>query len=138
MANYLLDANHASPLVTIHHSLRARILAEMRAGHLFFIAAPVVTETLFGISVLPRADQNREEWFRLVPHLACISIQESDATQAAELQIQLRRRGKQLETVDALCATIALRYDLTLLTTDHDFAPIPDLQVENWLASPVV
>lgn len=108
----------------------------MRAGHSFLIAAPVVTETLFGISVLPRAEQNRVEWFRLVPHLACISIQESDATQAAELQIQLRRRGKQLETVDALCATIALRYDLTLLTTDHDFDPIPDLRIENWIINP--
>ena len=137
MANYLLDANHASPLVTIRHSLRARILAELNAGHTFAIAAPVVTETFFGISVLPRGDQNREEWFRLAPHIACIAIQESDAMQAAELQIHLRRRGKQLETVDALCATVALRYDLTLLTTDRDFDPIPNLRRENWLANPV-
>ena len=133
MASYLLDANHASPLVTIRHSLRKRILDGLAAGHSFAIAAPVLTEMLFGISLLPRAAQNRAEWLRLKPHIACITIQESDAEQAAELQVQMRRRGWQLETVDALCATIALRHDLILLTTDHDFNPIPDLKLENWL-----
>ena len=60
---------------------------------------------------------------------------ETDAEFAAQLQISLRKRGWQLETVDALIATIALRYDLTLLTTDRDFEAIPDLQQANWLAS---
>lgn len=93
MAKYLLDANHASPLVTISHSLRKRILNEMQAGHSFAIAAPVLTETLFGISMLPRAEQNRAEWQRLKPFVAFITIQESDAEQAADLQVQMRRRG---------------------------------------------
>jgi predicted nucleic acid-binding protein len=39
-----------------------------------------------------------------------------------------------LETVDSLIAVIALRNDLTLLTTDGDFKPIPQLKRENWLA----
>ena len=99
--------------------------------------APIPTEMLFGISLLPRADQNRAERLRLKPHIACITIQESDAEQAADLQVQMRRRGRQLETVDALCAVIALRHDLTLLTTDRDFNPIPDLKIENWLKLPV-
>ncbi len=52
---------------------------------------------------------------------------------AANSQIQLRQRGWQLGTVDALIAVIALRYDLTLLTTDGDFNAVPDLKHENWL-----
>jgi len=38
-----------------------------------------------------------------------------------------------LATVDALIATIALRYDLILLTTDGDFTSVASLRLENWL-----
>jgi predicted nucleic acid-binding protein len=49
------------------------------------------------------------------------------------LQLSLRRRGRQLETVDALIATIAFHYDLTLLTSDNDFQAVSELKLENWL-----
>jgi predicted nucleic acid-binding protein len=39
-----------------------------------------------------------------------------------------------LETVDVLVAFIALRYALTLLTTDGDFRVVPGLPHENWLS----
>ena len=48
-------------------------------------------------------------------------------------KVALRRQGWQLETVDALIATVALQNNLILLTTDHDFGPISELQQENWL-----
>lgn len=133
MADYLLDTNHASPLVTLSHPLRERILQRLEARDNFAICVPVITETLFGIGVLPRAQQNQAEWERLKPLLPCYIPDETDAEFAAELQISLRSRGWQLETVDALIATVALRYDLTLLTTDKDFQRVPKLQQENWL-----
>jgi predicted nucleic acid-binding protein len=40
-----------------------------------------------------------------------------------------------LDTIGALIALVALRYDLTLLTTDKDFAAILALKQENWLMS---
>ena len=94
---------------------------------------PGLTETLFGIGILPRAVQNLAEWERLKPLLPCYIPDETDAELAAELQISLRRQGWQLETVDALIATIALRYGLVLLTTDGDFRAVPNLRYENWL-----
>lgn len=133
MADYLLDTNHTSPLVTLSHPLRERILQRLDAGDSFAICVPVVTETLFGISLLPRAAQNLAEWNRLKPLLPCYMPDETDAELAAELQISLRLRGRQLATVDALIATVALRYGLTLLTTDQDFHAVPHLQYENWL-----
>jgi tRNA(fMet)-specific endonuclease VapC len=131
---YLLDTNHASPLVTLEHPLRQRVLKRLEAGDTFAICVPVVAETLFGIGVLPRAAQNRAEWARLLPSLPCYVPDEADAVPAAELQIALRRQGRQLETVDALIAIIALRYGLTLLTTDGDFRAIPGLTHDNWLS----
>ena len=61
MAAYLLDTNHASPLVTLGHPLRHRILRQLDTGDRFAICVPMLTETLFGIGILPRAAQNRIE-----------------------------------------------------------------------------
>lgn len=133
MTTYLLDTNHASPLVTPLHPLRLRVLQQLDAGDHFAICVPVLTETLFGIGILPRAAQNRAEWAQLQPRLPCYIPDETDAELAADLQIALRRQGKQLATVDALIAVITLRYDLILLTTDGDFRAVPNLQHENWL-----
>ena len=133
--DYLLDTNHVSPLVTLSHPLRERILQKLNGQDNFAVCVPVITETVFGIGILPRAKQNLTEWTRLKSLLPCYIPDETDAELAAELQISLRGRGWQLETVDALIATIALRYDLTLLTTDKDFRGVPKLQHENWLAT---
>lgn len=133
MANYLLDTNHAAALVTLGHPLRQRVLLRLQAGDTFAITIPIVAETLYGIGLLPRAAQNLAEWARLRPSLACYIPDEADAQNAAALQRALRRQGRQLETVDAFIAVIALRYDLVLLTSDNDFAPVPNLKQENWL-----
>jgi len=134
MPNYLLDTNHASPLVTLGHPLREYILHRLDAGDRFAICVPVLAETLFGIGILPRAAQNLVEWKRLQPCLPCYIPDELDAEFAAKLQVALRSNGWQLATVDALIAAVALRYDLILLTTDRDFRAIPALQREDWLA----
>jgi hypothetical protein len=65
--------------------------------------------------------------------LACSLLDEADAENAATLQRSLRRQGWQLETVDALIVVVVLRYNLVLVTSDKDFAPVPNLKQENWL-----
>ncbi len=74
------------------------------------------------------------EWAKLLPVFYIYTSDVQDAEDAAELQISLRRQGWQLETIDATIAIIAVRNKLTLLTTDQDFAAVPNLTVENWLA----
>ena len=133
MNEYLLDTNHVSPLVTIGYPLRERVFERIDAGDKFAVCVPVVTETLFGIGILPRAKQNREQWTRLMQLLPCYIPDESDAEFAGNLRISLRSRGWQLETVDALIASVALRHGITVLTTDKDFRGVPNLQHENWL-----
>jgi predicted nucleic acid-binding protein len=134
MTAYLLDTNHASPLVTLHHPLRQRILTALANGDTFAICIPVLAETLFGISIVPRAVENLDVWATLRTSLPCYHIDEHDVSEAVTLQLLLRRRGRQLATSDALIAVIALRYDLTLLTTDNDFQALPALRLANWLA----
>jgi tRNA(fMet)-specific endonuclease VapC len=136
VADYYLDTNHASTLVTIGHSVRGRVHARLAAGDSFFLTAPVITELVFGFGLLPRAIQNMQEWVAIRPALRMLPIEESDAMDAAALQLSLRRRGWQLETVDALIATGALRNALILLTTDGDFRSVPGLVTENWFVQP--
>lgn len=132
MTEYLLDSNHASTLVTLYHPLRRKVLAAIDEGHSFAIAVPVLTETIFGLTLLTRASQNLEEWYRLRQEIRCFILDEDDAQKAALLRVSLRRRGRQLETVDSLIAAVALRYNYVLLTTDRDFDPIVALKRENW------
>ena len=132
MAHYLLDTNHASTLVTLHHQLRQKVLTAIAAGHDFSVTVPVITESVFGMSLLPRATANRQEWQKLRQEVTSFALDETDAITAADLQLDMRKKGIQLETVDALIATVALRYDLILLTSDKDFHAIPKLRYENW------
>lgn len=134
MPNYLLDTNHVSPLVTLEHRLRYRVIQSMQTGNTFAICVPVLTETLFGIALAPRGRQNLVEFEQIRPSLRCYVPDEIDAELAADFQISLRRQGRQLGTVDAFIAAIALRNDLILLTTDRDFRWVPLLQWENWMA----
>lgn len=94
MSNYLLDTNHMSPLVTLEHPIRARVLQQLNQGDTFAVSVPSITELLFGIGTLPRAAQNRSEWDRLRPNFDVYAPDEMDAQEAADLQISLRRRGR--------------------------------------------
>lgn len=138
MARYLLDTNHVSPLVTLGHHLRDRVLNSMQAGNSFAICVPVLTETLVGLATVPRAKQNLVEFRLIRPSLGCYVPDETDAELAADFQISLRKKGRQLGTIDALVAAIALRNDLTLLTTDGDFRWVPLLRRENWMRTTLV
>jgi predicted nucleic acid-binding protein len=133
VASFLLDSNHANRLIDPRHPTRLRIRAAIVRSDVFYIILPVITETIFGFSILPRAQQNRLEWQAARSSLVLLDLDEADAVDAAGLQVLLRRRGRQLTTVDALVATVALRYDLTVLTTDGDFAHVPSLRTENWV-----
>lgn len=134
MADYLLDTNHISPLVTPGHRLRPILTMRRRQGDSFHIAVPALTEMLFGIKMLPRAQRNIEEWRKFAGFFTYHQIEKDDAEDAADLQVSLRQQGWQLGTVDALIASISLRNDLILLSTDKDYTAVPNLALVNWLA----
>ena len=133
MVNYLLDTNHLSPFVTLNHPLRQLLIDRLQQGDTFGIPAPALTEFLFGIQTIPRAATNLQEWQKYQNAFAYYDIRRDDAELAATLQLELRRRGRQLHTVDALIAAVALRYNLILLTTDKDFQAVIGLPQENWV-----
>lgn len=132
MTHYLLDTNHLSPIVTTTHQLRHRIIERQQKGDTFAIPAPVLSEFLYGIYLLPRRKENQQIWESAAKDFIYYSIDRSDAEQAADLRLFLRKKGRQLTLPDAFIAVVALRYNLVLLTEDRDFAPVPNLAHESW------
>jgi len=132
MARYLLDSNHLSPLVTPGHRFRSILQEQQQSGDSFHVAVPALAEMLYGIQTLPRAVRNLENWQAIEGLFTYYQIEKQDAEYAADLQVVLRRQGRQVATIDALIAAVALRYNLILLTTDQDFRAIPGLPQRSW------
>jgi len=82
----------------------------------------VLQELLQGFSG-PRA---REQIIASFSALPLISPDRDDHINAADLRNRCRRGGAQVGTIDAILAQLCLRYDLTLLSTDKDFAAIAE------------
>ena len=56
------------------------------------------------------------------------------ANEFGRVRIQLRRSGIEVPSVDLMIGSVALVYDLTLVTHNTaDFQNIPGLRLEDWL-----
>ena len=87
------------------------------ARHEVITTGLVLQELLQGFQG-PRSRSAILEGFRALPWL---TPRRTDYIAAADLRNACRRRGVQIETVDALIAQLCIANDLTLLTTDQDF-----------------
>ena len=93
----------------------------------------VLQELLQGFSG-PRARDQIIERFSALPLLA---PDRDDHIRAAELRNKCRRAGMQVGTIDAILAQLCVRYGLTLLTADRDFASMAaHTPLRLWTASP--
>ena len=92
--------------------------AALASGEIVVATGLVLQELLQGFSG-PRAGSAIVERFAALP---LVQPDRDDHVEAAALRNACRRRGVQLGTVDALLARLCVRHDLTLLTTDRDFA----------------
>jgi predicted nucleic acid-binding protein len=99
----------------------AEVLALTRAlerGETVVTTGLVLQELLQGFSG-PKSRELILDRFSALPLLA---PDRDDHVAAAELRNTCRRKGLQIGTIDALIAQLCIRYALTLLTTDQDFA----------------
>jgi len=86
VADYLIDTYHLNRLIDPRHPFQARFIARLRAGDTFSTILPIITETVFGFSILPRAARNWTEWHTIRPSLMLLPLDETDALDAAALQ----------------------------------------------------
>jgi predicted nucleic acid-binding protein len=90
----------------------------------------VLQELLQGFAK-PKAHRQIISYFSALPLLV---PDRGDHIRAAELRNQCRRKGLQMGTIDALLAQLCLRYELVMLTTDHDFHNVAStISLSVWL-----
>jgi predicted nucleic acid-binding protein len=92
----------------------------LREGEPVVTTGLVVQELLQGFRG-PSARKQIVERFAALPLLI---PDRDDHVAAAELRNSCRRRGTQVGTIDALLAQLCIRHELTMLTTDADFAHV--------------
>ncbi len=99
-------------------------LAEaLEQGDLVFTTGLVLQELLQGFQG-PKA---RDAIIRRFAPLPFLVPERADYIEAAEVRNECRRKGVQVESIDALLAELCLSNKLTILTTDLDFHRISDV-----------
>ncbi|MFC5870366.1 type II toxin-antitoxin system VapC family toxin [Aquincola agrisoli] len=86
--------------------------------------ADVVVTTGLVLQELLQGFSGTKAQAQIVERFAALPLLQPDRDDhigAANLRNTCRRAGVQMGTVDALLAQLAIRHDLTLLTTDKDF-----------------
>jgi predicted nucleic acid-binding protein len=96
------------------------LMRALDTGERVMTTGLVLQELLQGFNG-PKAQEQIVDRFA---ELALIVPDREDHIAAATLRNQCRRKGVQVETIDALLAQLCIRHELVLLTTDEDFGLI--------------
>lgn len=107
------DSSRSSPEV-------AALRAALEGGDSVVTTGLVLQELLQGFS----GPRDRDQIIDRFGALPLLSPERQDHVDAAELRNRCRRAGVQVGTIDAILAQLCIRHDLTLLTTDNDFAGV--------------
>lgn len=100
-----------------------------------FTTTITVGEMVYGAYRSKRPDYFLEKLAQSVwPNVNILSFDETSAYTYGKLRAELEKKGTPLTEADLRIASIALTYNLTLVTgnTKH-FSKIPELKIENWL-----
>ena len=133
-SGYLLDTNHLSKAIRTGSVVQRRI-AELRTGGFKIgVCVPVLYEIEAGIQQIKRPDQYRRDLESLLRQVRIWPIDRLTARLYGEIHTDLKRHGRVLSQVDMMLAALSRQMKVTLVTSDKDFAALPDVTTENWLA----
>ena len=102
------------------HPAVARLGDALARGEYVFSTGLVLQELLQGFREPEAADRIIER-FAALPF---ITPTRTDHIEAADLRNACRRRGVQVETIDALLARLCISHELVMLSSDRDFTGI--------------
>lgn len=134
MRSYLVDTNHVGAMLDNALGSRQRLLEQADLGFRFGTCVPVLCELEVGLLQTARYSQNRKLLRQLLKPIRIWPFEREDAEYYGKVYAELRSNGRAIMSqVDMFLSALCRRRNLTLLTTDHDFAALPDIRTENWL-----
>ncbi len=135
MNGFLIDTNHLRPALERVSAVRELMYRARRKGSRLGTCVPVLCELEAGIQQTKRLKDYRRNLQSLTKHLLRIwPIGRDLASIYGEVYLELKAKGRALSQVDMMLAAMARQRKLILLTTDRDFAALPDVRTENWLS----
>ncbi|MDP9172776.1 MAG: type II toxin-antitoxin system VapC family toxin [Planctomycetota bacterium] len=132
-SGYMLDTNHLSKAVRSGSVVQRKIVELRGGGARIGVCVPVLCEIEAGIQQISRPDDYRRDLERLLRQVRVWPFDLLTARIYGEIHHDLKRRGRVLSQVDTMLAALATQMNLTLVTSDQDFAALPDLSIANWL-----
>src|SRR5437879_10138870 len=131
MTPYLLDTNIASCIIKGNSPAVDRRLVKVAMAQLA-ISAVTEGELRFGAARLPRAARLHSLIEEFLLRVAILPWDSDAARQYGQLRATLEREGQPMGNLDVMIAAHALAVSVVLVTTDHSFARITTLTVEDW------
>jgi len=133
MKGYLLDTNHVGHAVRRGSVVLDRINAGKRKGNRMGTCVPVLCEIESGRLNVAQPEAYQRRLTVLLAKISLWPLTRMTAHHFGDIDQDLRRRGRALSQVDIMLAALCRELDLTLVTTDKDFAALPWLKTENWI-----
>ena len=130
MIRTMLDTNTVSHLIKAHPAVARRVVAAPMAS----LCISVVTEgeLLFGLAKRPDATRLQLVVRQFLLRVDVLPWDSTAAQQYGTVRANLERQGKILAPLDLLIACHALSVGAVLVTNDHAFGQVAELQVEDW------
>src|SRR5688572_24801133 len=109
-----------------------RIESELKRGVRVGTCVPVLCEIHVGACKVADPAGYRRSLEQVMRRVRVWPLTETTALLYGEIANDLRSRGRVLSQVDMMLAALCKELELTLVTTDKDFAALSWLKTEDW------
>ncbi len=133
MPEYLLDTNHVTHLLAQNEHLVEKVRESASQDARFSISMTVLGELYFAVYASRRRDENLENLSLFLEEAVLRPFDETSAQEFGRIQAEQKKKGRPIPPMDAQIAAVCRVHGLTLLSDDHHFQFVDDLNVENWL-----
>ena len=135
--SYMLDTNICSYIIRRSpESVISRLQEEVMSGANIVISLFTYMELMYG-AVSPKTPKNvlygMDEFVAEIDEI--VSAEAAVIQRGAEIQRELMKVGQRIGDIDSMIAAHAIMENCTLVTNNtREFARVPDLKLENWVA----
>lgn len=125
---FLLDTNIIAAWLKGEVSI-AKKIDKAKEVHIPII---VVGELYYGALYSTHVQKNIRDIQSIISHYNVLPIDEETAIAYGNIKSALRKKGKLIPENDIWIASIAQRYQLTIVTRDKHFSEIESISLKNW------
>lgn len=133
--NYLLDTNVVSAIIKKNEIVQDKLDEVSLDLEAVFISGITYYEIKRGL-IASNATTKLSDFNKLCQDYPVLFWNDiAILEKAAEIHAYLKKRGMRLEDADIFIAAIAIVRELVLVSHDSDMLRVPELTVEDWLAT---